>query len=200
MFETADRFSQEQTEYFVSSGGQRIGPIGYLHVIRALQERSVDTSDLIWREGMSDWSRIGECDDFASDRVRELAASPCAAGVLIQRRFPRREFHGEVLLHDNRQVWTGTSYQGGEGGSGLWLADGDFAPGQIIQAHFGSREGLSAFNALCEVVSKRANDKFAGGTARKRGPRVHEYGVKFLKIDTAAEERVREFFRRAESK
>lgn len=179
-------------DWYVQRGPQRFGPFTFLGIVRALQEKSISLGDLVWREGMAEWMPINEHSDFESGKIRALAISVKEGDIFFRRRYPRMDFGGEVLVHDNRRVWLAESYQAGEGGSGLIIENAKLKMGQVVNLHFASRDGLPAFNALCEIVSKRAH----GNDARRRGFRgPANYGVKFLKIEPSAEEKVRGYFR-----
>ena len=69
------------------------------------------------------------------------------------------------------------------------IENATLVPGQVVLLHFSSGDGLPAFNALCEVVSK----KFQSDVNSTSAP--INYGLRFIKIDTQAEAKVMEFFR-----
>jgi hypothetical protein len=120
--------------------------------------------------------------------------SPKEQAHIIRRQFERVPFTGEVLVHDDRRVWLGEAYEAGEGGSGLRIEYPSLAKGQVLRLHFSSHEGLPAFNAVSEIVSKRAISDH-GGSSHRSSRAPLNYGMKFLKIDASAERTVREFFR-----
>jgi hypothetical protein len=183
--------SQKTTqEWFVQKGQHRYGPFTYLGVIRALQEKTVYEFDLCWKNGMNEWIRIAEHEDFRADKIRALTqeASKSEEQVFTQRQYARVGFETEVLVHDNRSVWLGRAYEGSAGGSGLVIENATLVPGQTVLLHFAERDDLPAFNALCEIVGK----KYAKDVRDAKSP--VQYSVRFVKLDAQAEARVQKYF------
>mgnify|MGYP001328400088 CR=1 FL=1 len=189
--------SREQTdegpaEWFVQKGANRFGPMTYLEVVRALQEKTVFDFDFVWKQGTESWVRIAEHSEFHPDRIRELAGKFAGASepkdVFVRRQYPRIRFESEVIVHDDRSVWMGQAFEAGLGGSGLVIENATLQPGQVVRVHFGPCDGLPAFNALGEIVGKRYTREVRG----KKSP--VRYALKFLKVDGAAEAAVREYF------
>ena len=176
-------------EWFVQKGQHRYGPFTYLGVVRALQEKTVYEFDLCWKDGMSEWVRIAEHQEFHADRIRQLTgAAKDELGVFTQRRHVRVRFESEVLVHDNRSVWLGRAFEGSAGGSGLVIENATLVPGQTVLLHFAEREDLPAFNALCEIVGK----KYTKDVRDSKSP--VQYSVRFVKLDAQAESRVQKYF------
>lgn len=184
----------EPTEWYVQKGQHRYGPFAHSGVIRALQEKTVYEFDLCWKAGMSEWVRIAQCADFSPEKIRELSSqSKSAQGVFTQRQHIRIPFESEVLVHDNRSVWLGRAFEGSAGGSGLVIENATLVPGQTVLLHFAEREDLPAFNALCEIVSK----KYVEDVRDAKSP--VSYSVRFVKLDAQAESRVKRYFTSAEA-
>lgn len=176
----------ERGEWYVQKGTHRYGPFTHAGVVRALQEKTVYEFDLVWREGMNEWVRIAQHDEFSPERIREVAASNGEA--IIRRQNPRMQFDNEVIVHDNRSVWLGRSVEGSVGGSGVVIENATLVPGQTVLLHFAAKEDLPAFNALCEIVGK----KFVGDIRDAKTP--VQYSLRFVKLDSQAEPRVQEYF------
>ncbi len=177
-------------EWFVQKGANRYGPFTYTGLVRALQEKSIFEFDMIWKNGMDNWMRLAEHPEFSADRIRALQEELKAeTGVFFRRQHNRVPLRNEVMVHDNRSVWMGKAFEGSEGGSGVVIENATLVPGQVVLLHFSSGDGLPAFNALCEVVSK----KFQADVNHTAAP--INYGLRFIKIDTQAEAKVMEFFR-----
>ena len=184
----------EPTEWYVQKGQHRYGPFAHSGVIRALQEKTVYEFDLCWKAGMSEWVRIAQCADFSPEKIRELSSQPkTAQGIFTQRQHVRIPFESEVLVHDNRSVWLGRAFEGSAGGSGLVIENATLVPGQTVLLHFAEREDLPAFNALCEIVSK----KYVEDVRDAKSP--VSYSVRFVKLDAQAESRVKRYFTSAEA-
>lgn len=182
-----------QEEWYVSRGQQKFGPFSYLGVIKALQDKSIFEFDYIWTAGMETWIRIAEHEKFATETIRTLlqntVKSPELVEVFAQRKHPRLLLENDVLVHDNSSVSAGRMVEASVGGSGLIVKNSTLVPGQTVNVHFASIQGLPAFNAVGEVVSK----KFERSARDRRAP-IH-YGIRFVKMDSAAELRVKNFFK-----
>jgi hypothetical protein len=182
-----------QEEWYVSRGQQKFGPFSYLGIIKALQDKSVFEFDYIWTAGMDNWIRIAEHEKFATETIRSLlknmTSSPEHVEVFAQRKHPRLFLENDVLVHDNSSVSSGRMVEASVGGSGLIVKNSTLVPGQAVNVHFASMQGLPAFNAVGEVVSK----KYVRSARDRRAP-IH-YGIRFVKMDAAAEMRVKNFFK-----
>lgn len=178
----------DQCEWFVQKGAHRYGPFSYFGLVRALQEKTVYEFDFIWKEGMTNWIRIAEHDEFQPDRIRELAGRITGTDVFFTRRHPRVNFTSEVIIHDDRSVWMGQAFEASAGGSGLVIENSALAPGQVVRLHFAPCNGLPAFNALGEIVGKKFSKEVRGSKSPVK------YAVRFLKLDGSAEPQVREYF------
>lgn len=182
-----------QEEWYVSRGQQKFGPFSYLGLIKALQDKSVFEFDYIWTAGMENWIRIAEHEKFVTETIRSLlkkmTSSPEQVDVFAKRKHPRLLLENDVLVHDNSSVSPGRMVEASVGGSGLIVKNSMLMPGQAVNVHFASMQGLPAFNAVGEVVSK----KYVKSARDRRAP-IH-YGIRFVKMDAAAEMRVKNFFK-----
>lgn len=186
--------SDEAAEWFVQKGNNRYGPFTYHGLVRALQEKSIYEFDYVWKAGMEHWIRIAEHEAFTPEKIRELREQTAGeTGVFFRRQHPRIPFESEVIVHDNRSVWMGKAFEGSVGGSGLMIENATLVPGQVVLLHFAERDDLPAFNALCEIVSK----KFQRDVKDSKAPVT--YGVRFLKLDSTVEPKVHEYFRKKAS-
>jgi hypothetical protein len=181
--------TEERPEWYVSRGQQKFGPFTYFGVIKALQDRSIYDFDYIWTNGMEAWVRIAEHAKFSAEVIRNLMNSEHGVTIFATRKHSRIALESEVLVHDNNSVSTGQMFEASEGGSGIIVKNSTLIPGQMLNVHVASTAGLPAFNAVGEVVSK----KFSKLSRDKRTP--VQYGIRFVKIDPKATERVREFLK-----
>jgi hypothetical protein len=183
--------TSNEAEWYVQKGQQRYGPFTYLGVLQALQEKTVYEFDLIWTQGMEQWMRVAEHEAFQADAVRKLVHSDMKTpGIFAHRQFPRLKFESEVLAHDNHSVWLGRAFQGSAGGSGLIIENATLVPGQSLVLHFSEHDGLPAFNAFCEIVSKKFSKEIQGAKTPVA------YGVRFLQVESSAEALVKQYFLR----
>jgi hypothetical protein len=166
-------------EWFVLKGKNRYGPYPYAEMIKMLQDKIIFEFDYTWRQGLSNWLRLAEVEEFAADRVRtmihELGKSSVAE-VFSKRKHPRSSYECPVVIHDNTRVWKGKSIEVSEGGAGLIMENAMILPGQSVYLHFKPGPNSKPFNVLCEVVSKR----YVKGIKDKNTPIV--YGIKFINI------------------
>ncbi|CAN5398380.1 hypothetical protein BH10BDE1_BH10BDE1_19810 [soil metagenome] len=180
-------------QWYVTRGQQKFGPFNFFGVVKALQDKSVFEFDYIWKEGMESWVRLAEHEKFDADSIRNLLQSleekKAHGDVFAQRRHARMAIENDVLINDNQSVSPGRMVEGSAGGTGLIIKNSTLIPGQLIHVHFSSLDGLPAFNAIGEIVSK----KYTRSARDQRAP-IH-YGVRFVKMDPAAEERVKNYFK-----
>lgn len=189
--------ADDAIEWYVSRENQKFGPFNYFGVIKALQDKSIFEFDHVWKEGMESWVRIAEHERFNANAVKSLIGKmetaetkkTVGAEVFAQRKHPRLQVENEVLIHDNKTVSPGKMVEGSSGGVGVIINNSTLMPGQMIYLHFASIDGLPAFNSLGEVVSK----KFSRSVRDARTP-IH-YGIRFVKMDPTAEDRVRSYFK-----
>ncbi len=189
----ASMSEDDAIQWYVTRGQQKFGPFNFFGVVKALQDKSIFEFDYIWKEGMEGWVRLAEHEKFAADSIRGLLQSleekKAHGDVFAQRRHARLAIENDVLINDNQSVSPGRMVEGSVGGSGLIIKNSTLIPGQLIHVHFSSLDGLPAFNAIGEIVSK----KYTRSARDQRAP-IH-YGVRFVKMDPAAEERVKNYFK-----
>lgn len=178
-------------QWYVTRGPQKFGPFNYFGVVKALQDKSIFEFDYIWKDGMSNWVRLAEHQKFSSDNIRSLletlAAKKKHGDVFAQRRHARVALESDVLINDNQSVSAGRMVEASVGGSGLVIKNSTLIPGQLIHVHYSSIDGLPAFNAVGEIVSKKFNP-----SARDSRAAIH-YGVRFVKMDSMAKERMKKY-------
>jgi c-di-GMP-binding flagellar brake protein YcgR len=103
--------------------------------------------------------------------------------VFNRRRYPRAQFEGTLIVHDNKTIFRGQSFQISAGGVGLLIPSQALLPGQTLLLHFHPSIDVPAFNAVVSVVSKcnPSNDQ-------EMTP--HRYGVKFTSISQNIKEQI----------
>lgn len=170
------------TEWYILKGENKFGPFQYSEVIKMLQEKIVFEFDFAWQNGMSAWTRIAQIENFRPEHIKKLQGSlmPEIKNVFFRRKHPRIPFECEVVVHDNVNVWSGKAIELSEGGAGLIMENSLILPGQKLYMHFKSGANFPAFNAICEVVSK----KYMDGVKKKEVPVC--YGVKFTSLSEEA--------------
>jgi hypothetical protein len=190
---SASMTEDDAIQWYVTRGQQKFGPFNFFGVVKALQDKSIFEFDYIWKEGMESWVRLAEHEKFAAESIRtllqDLEEKKAHGDVFAQRRHARMAIQNDVLINDNQSVSTGRMVEGSAGGTGIIIKNSTLIPGQLIHVHFSSLDGLPAFNAIGEIVSK----KFTRSARDQRAP-IH-YGVRFVKMDPAAEERVKNYFK-----
>ncbi len=181
----------ESPEWFVQKETHRYGPFTYSGLIKALQDKSVFDFDFVWRQGMDNWMRISEHHLFTQEAIRTVfkKSSPFFEKVFVQRQSPRVPFESEVFVHDNRSLWRGKAYECSESGSGVVVDYSVLLPGQVVNVHFASTNRTPAFNALCEVVSK----KFTEEIKEKNSP--VRYGLKFVQLEEGTKSVLQEYLK-----
>jgi c-di-GMP-binding flagellar brake protein YcgR len=168
------------TEWYILKGENKFGPFQYTDVIKMLQEKVVFEFDYAWKMGMAEWTRIAELNEYLPEHIKKLqnGLMPEIKNVFFRRKHPRVPFQSSVVVHDNNQVWKGEAIELSEGGVGLTMENSLVIPGQKLYMHFKPADSMPAFNAICEVVSK----KFIDGVKDKNTTIC--YGVKFINISS----------------
>lgn len=182
--------SSADAEWFVRKNAHSYGPFTYLGLIKALQDKSIFDFDMVWRKGTEQWIRLAEHEMFTPGAIRAAMTKSGreSSKFFFERQFPRFPVRSEVIVHDNKSVWLGQTYQGSEGGSGMTIRNAMLVPGQLLYLHFAEFEGIPAFNALCEIVNKRF-------VPNVRDPRAAvPYGVKFINIDKGVKQALKEYY------
>lgn len=68
--------AQETAEWYVVVDGQQVGPLTASAVERRMAEGSVSDATLAWREGMEEWTPVGETATFIGRRVDAALKRP----------------------------------------------------------------------------------------------------------------------------
>lgn len=166
------------SEWYILKGENKFGPFPYTEVIKMLQEKVVFEFDFAWQKGMEAWCRIAEISEFQAGHIKKLqdGLMPEIENIFFRRKHPRVSYSGTILVHDNKNVWKGKGFELSAGGAGVVMDNAMLVPGQTVYLHFKPGAGIPAFNAICEIVSK----KFIDGVQDKKTPIC--YGVKFKSV------------------
>lgn len=172
-------------EWFVLKGENKFGPFSYTDVVKMLQQKVVFPFDFIWHGGMEKWQRVAELADFTEDNIRKLfdEGGKKKKDLFVERQHKRQKFTGRVIVHDNLTLWKGEGFEISKGGVGVTMKNSLVVPGQQVFVHFKGEGQFPAFNAVCEVVSK----KFVNDAA------PIQYGLRFLSL---TQEVQAEFYKR----
>lgn len=162
------------TEWFVLKGENKFGPFSFNDVIKMLQQKVVFPFDFIWHSGLEGWNRVAELQEFNEENIRKLYSTTGTGknNVFVERQFARKKFEGRVIVHDNLTLWKGQGFEISKGGVGITMKNSLVVPGQQVFVHFRGEDSFPAFNAICEVVSK----KFVNNDS------PIQYGLRFLSL------------------
>ena len=171
------------TAWYLLRGENKYGPFSYLDVVKMLQEKKAFEFDFIWHSEMDAWKRISEVADFQPDKIRNLKDSPEAksADVFFRRRHARANYGASILVHNNKDVWTGNSIEVSPGGAGVVLETDTLTVGMSLHLHFKAGDGVPPFNASCTVTSKAKVD---GG---------FRYGFKFTSVSQSIQIAIKKY-------
>lgn len=159
------------SEWFILKGENKFGPFSYTDVVKMLQQKVVFPFDYIWHSGLEGWCRVAELGDFNESNIRKLFETT-KKDVFVERQHARQKFQGKVIVHDNMTLWKGEGFEISRGGVGITMKNALVVPGQQVFVHFKGEENFPAFNAVCEVVSKKfVNDDTP-----------IQYGLRFLSL------------------
>lgn len=171
---TSGRDAHTIAEWFVLKGENKFGPFSYTDVVKMLQQKVVFPFDFIWHAGLEGWKRVAELNDFTEENIRQLfeGAGKKKKDVFVERQHNRKKFEGKVIVHDNMTLWKGEGFEISKGGVGVTMKNSMVVPGQQVFVHFKGEGQFPAFNAVCEVVSKKfVNDDTP-----------IQYGLRFLSL------------------
>lgn len=172
------------SEWFILKGENKFGPFGYSDVVKMLQQKVVFPFDFIWHTSMENWKRVAELSEFTEENIRKLfTTNGKKKDVFVDRKFKRQKFNGRVIIHDNLTLWKGEGFEISKGGVGITMKNALVVPGQQVFVHFNGQGEFPAFNAVCEVVSK----KFVNDASPV------QYGLRFLSLSQEVQE---EFYKR----
>jgi hypothetical protein len=181
----AEKTEVSNKDWYVLKDENRYGPFSYLEIVKLLQEKNLFIYDFIWNKDLPNWTKISDCEQFATDKIKQLHASqaPYVDEVFFQRRHARAKYASSVIVHNNKLLWKGRSLELSEGGAGLLIESTKIEPGQTIFLHFKVGEDVPPFNAVCTVISKQIL------------PSGHEvkYGVKFTSISRDVQEAIKNY-------
>jgi len=177
-----------EKKWMISKDEKQFGPFSYLEVVQMLQERTLFEQDLLASKSSSQWKQVKEYEEFSTQKMRQLLNSQDRhiKEVFNRRRYPRAHFEGSLIVHDNKTVFRGQSFQISAGGAGLFIPSSALVPGQTLLLHFHPNQEVPAFNAVASVVSKVPQS-----TVQIVKPL--RYGVKFTSISQTVKERIYSF-------
>ncbi len=180
--------SKPGDEWFVLKGDNKYGPYKYMDMVKFLQQKMIFEFDFAWNATLSDWSRIADIEAFSQAKMSELHKDEKKGGDSFFRRHHKRVyFEGEIVIHNNTNLWMGKAVEISTGGVGVIMQNSMCVPGDTLFLHFKPSLGLSSFNAVCEVVSK----KFVKGVKDSEAP--IRYGLAFKKINKETEKIIDSF-------
>lgn len=177
------------TEWFVLKGEQRFGPFNYPQMIRMLQEKVSFPFDYAWHSGLSGWKRINDIAEFQPAAIRAFVERPSDVDAIIQRKHPRFEHQGRVIVHDQKDWWNAQALELSAGGVGVVIENALLIPGQTVHLHFKKHNEYPAFNAVGEIAAK----KFVENLQDKSQPL--QYGVRFTAISGNDKDRLLEMLK-----
>jgi hypothetical protein len=186
---TTESVPHGDKEWFVLKGESKFGPFPFHELIKMLQEKSIFEFDYVWHSGLSTWERIAEVPEFRPHNIKRLRDSGQAkiSDIFFRRRHMRVEWASSIVIHDNKHLWRGESLEISAGGAGVVIHNASLNPGQTLYLHFKPADGVPAFNAVCEIVSKQ----YVKNVKSKDAP--VRYGVKFTKINTTTQKALQEY-------
>ncbi|HPI41622.1 MAG TPA: PilZ domain-containing protein [Pseudobdellovibrionaceae bacterium] len=174
-------------QWFIFRSNMPLGPFSKLELIQMLQEKALDSESYIWAYGSNQWKKIYEWSEFSSAEIANLRQSNNSEvhRVFYKRKHPRAQFGCSLIVNDEKKMFHGAALEISEGGVGIKLSKSNFNVGHRIFLHFKSGEGVPAFNAVGEIVSRHHLGLNADLEAR--------YGVKFLNVSNHVKDSIRTY-------
>lgn len=174
-------------EWYIFRSQLPIGPFTKLEMIQMLQEKALEPENYIWAVGSEEWKKVYEWTEFSKDEVKSLSESSQLEihQVFYKRKYQRAHFESSLIVNDEKRMFHGNSLEISEGGVGIKLKNSDLSIGHRIFLHFKSGEGVPAFNAVGEIVSRRF--------PCENGECEVHYGVKFLNVSNHVKDSIRTY-------
>lgn len=175
---------QQEQKWVIYKDEKRFGPFAYLEIVHMLQDKTLHEQDLICPSNSTTWKKVKDYQEFSNQKIRQLleSADRHTKTAFNRRKFPRAQFEGSLIVHDNKTVFRGRSFELSAGGVGIYIPSAGLQPGQTLLLHFHPTKDVPAFNAVVTVVSK-----IPVQTQNVR------YGVKFTSIAQAIKEKIFSF-------
>ncbi len=179
-------------EWFILKEGNNYGPFSKLELVQMLQEKNIFEYDYVWCHVMPAWKRVADIPEFSADSIKNLKESSQVeiSEVFFRRRHARAQYGASLIVHNNKTVFKGTTFEISAGGAGVLIDNSELQPGQTLFLHFKPGDGVPPFNAVCQIVSKQLL-KDAGSEAKAR------YGVKFMSVSQHIRESIQHFAAKA---
>lgn len=99
--------AQQQQQWFFSTGGERVGPVGFDYLLELAQNGKLDPrADLVWSSGLNDWEPAGEVAGLFEKRPVDARPSSIDASDA----FASTGIHEPVPLMKSQ--WAGTGRMG----------------------------------------------------------------------------------------
>jgi hypothetical protein len=176
-----------EKKWAIQKDEKQFGPFSYLEVIQMLQERTLQETDHISLAKVGRWQPVKDFEEFSTQKIRHLmsTADRHIKEVFNRRRYPRAQFEGTLIVHDNKTVFRGQTFQISAGGAGLYIPSSALQPGQTLLLHFHPSMEVPAFNAVAAVVSKVLPNHEAEVQLKPL-----RYGVKFTSISQNVKEKI----------
>jgi hypothetical protein len=185
--------AKTEKEWFALKDDNRYGPFAYLEIVKMLQDKSLSEHDYIWHEGLPNWAKVAEIEDFSPDRIKALKGGGMheITEIFFRRRHARAHYEGTLIVHNNRKVFQGHSLEISAGGAGILIDGAVFDVGDSLFLHFRPGNGVPPFNAICNVVNRREIE---------HGRKTHwRYGVQFTSISEYVQESIEEYAKQAQA-
>lgn len=181
-------FSNDSNQWYVKRTNQQIGPFTYVEIVRQMQEKVLLGSDLICQmPELEHWEKISESEYFKPENVRELLKLPAPeVQKIFFKRLPRVPYQSEVVVHMNKDSFSGHSIELSANGAGLLIDDENqgLHIGLNIFLFFKVSDAVPKFNAIGTIVNKQHLNNYPGES---------KYGIKFLNISKDIREAIKSF-------
>lgn len=168
----------EKREWYYLQNQKAIGVFNELEMIRFVQTKKLQPTQLVWKPGMPSWAEYCRTPEFNSQSLRQIVNEfpPLLESVFSKRQSRRIPFQADFLLHGQEKIWTGQSFEIGTGGIGIHIKGQGLSIGQTVQLHLLSIGQIQKLNVKAEIVSHLKDAK---------GVRPDRFGLKFTEIHSS---------------
>jgi hypothetical protein len=153
-----------------------------------MQEKALLGNDLICQiPELEQWEKISDCEYFKPENIRELLNLPAPeVQKIFFKRLPRVPYQSEVVVHINKDSFSGHSIELSANGAGLLISDSNHGlrTGLNIFLFFKVSDAVPKFNAIGTIVNKQ---HLNGHSCESK------YGIKFLNISKDIRDAIKTF-------
>lgn len=166
--------------WYLLRGDHQLGPYTYGEVIDLLQQKQAFDHDYIWKASMASWERVSDTEYFHPDFIVRYQKNQGTKGpVHFRRKAPRVNLRSSLIVHNQRKLWNGDSFEVSQAGASIEVPKDHFIQGDVLVLHYRPSLEVPAFNVHCEIINIQDTEKKEESKVR--------LGLRFIKVNNLAQ-------------